>query len=320
MATYNDLATAYANQKKAEYEKSLSYLTTDAQNANNAAIQAINTQYDNLVNQINNQKTDVYNAYDENSQQAYVNKLLAGRQLNNTLSQLGIQTTGAGVQAYNDNEIAYGKNLGLLQKTRDEGLRNIANQVTESEGKRQVALQQQNADYLNTLASINQKKQAMIDDYYNKEYANYLADLQYQDSLAMQQYKTYYGGGGGGSQYASGTVPYGELADAYGDGKGYVIYTDTSGNQYKMKQGYNPYTGTKNTQGDGKGWFSNGYQPNNINGVPLKSSGVTVSYNGQNQTVWKSKQDSKNVYYVWDGTKNKYLKLNSAEKKDLGLK
>lgn len=308
MATYNDLATAYANQKKAEYEKSLSYLTTDAQNANNAAIQAINTQYDNLVNQINNQKTDVYNAYDENSQQAYVNKLLAGRQLNNTLSQLGIQTTGAGVQAYNDNEIAYGKNLGLLQKTRDEGLRNIANQVTESEGKRQVALQQQNADYLNTLASINQKKQSMIDDYYNREYANYLADLQYQDQLAMQQYNTYYGGSGGngGSNYAGGVVPYGELADAYGDGKGYMIYTDTSGNQYKMKANYNPYTGTKNTQGDGKGWFSNGYQPDNINGKKLQKTGKKLP-NGQN--IWKTVDKSgKETLYYWDGQANRYYK------------
>lgn len=316
MATYNDLATAYANQKKAEYEKSLSYLTTDAQNANNAAIGAINTQYDNLINQINNQKTDVYNAYDENSQQAYVNKLLAGRQLNNTLSQLGIQTTGAGVQAYNDNELAYGKNLALLQKSRDEGLRDIANQVAEKEGDRQVALQKQAADYQNVLAGINQKKQSMLDDYYNREYANYLADLQYQDSLAMQQYKTYYGSGSG-SQYASGVVGYGELADSYGDGKGNMIYTDTSGNVYKMKANYNPYTGTKNTQGDGKGWFSNGYQPNNINGVGLSSSGKTVSYNGQNQTVWTT---GKGNYYLWDGTKNKYLKLNSSEKKQLKLK
>lgn len=317
MATYNDLATAYANQKKAEYEKSLSYLTTDAQNANNAAISAINTQYDNLVKQINNQRTDVYNTYDDSSQQAYVNKLLAGRQLNNTLSQLGIQTTGAGVQAYNDNEIAYGKNLALLQKSRDEGLRNIDNQVTESEGKRQVALQQQNADYLNTLASINQKKQAMIDDYYNREYANYLADLQYQDQLAAQ-YNSYYGGGSGGSGsgYASGVVPYGELADAYGDGKGYVIYTDTSGNQYKMKEGYNPYTGKKNSDVS-KGTFSNGYQPNNINGVSLSSSGKKVSYNGQNQTVWTT---GKGNYYLWDGTKNTYIKLNKDEKKQLGLK
>lgn len=317
MATYNDLATAYANQKKAEYEKSLSYLTTDAQNANNAAIQAINTQYDNLVNQINNQKTDVYNAYDENSQQAYVNKLLAGRQLNNTLSQLGIQTTGAGVQAYNDNEIAYGKNLGLLQKTRDEGLRNIANQVTESEGKRQAALQQQNADYLNTLASINQKKQSMIDDYYNREYANYLADLQYQDSLAMQQYKTYYGGSGGsGSQYASGTVPYGELADAYGDGKGNMIYTDTSGNVYKMKQGYNPYTGTK-ANGVNKGTFSNGYQPNTYNGIALKVSGKTGTVNGQTQNIWALADGS--GYVFWDGKNNTYRKLTKAEKKAHGL-
>ena len=96
-----------------------------------------------------------------------------------------------------------------------------------------------------------------------------------------------------------------------------MIYTDTSGNVYKMKQGYNPYTGTKNSDVS-KGTFSNGYQPNNYNGVGLKASGVQGTINGQTQNIWKLNDGTGYVY--WDGTKNKYYKLSKAEKKAFGLK
>lgn len=62
------------------------------------------------------------------------------------------------------------------------------------------------------------------------------------------------------------------------------------------------------------------YQPNNIGGVPLKSSGKKVSQitgdknfknssgvNVANQTVWQIG----NQYYIWNGSKNKYEKLST---------
>ena len=110
------------------------------------------------------------------------------------------------------------------------------------------------------------------------------------------------------------------MASSTPDGKGYVIYTDTNGNTYKMKEGYNPYTGTKN--GDvSKGVFSNGYQPSTYNGKKLtvatnsKGEKVQGDINGNTQNIWKSG----NTYVYWDGTKNTYKELNKSEKKAFGL-
>lgn len=89
----------------------------------------------------------------------------------------------------------------------------------------------------------------------------------------------------------------------------------------------NPYTNTRNKDADriigGKpGTFSNGYQPNNINGNKLKSSGKTVGQviKGQKgstgidmtgQTVWTVS----GRYYMWDGSIDKYIDITSAYKK-----
>lgn len=189
MANYNDLATTYANQRRAEYENSLGYLTTDALNANNLAISGINSQYDTILNRINSQRLDVTDTYNDAAKQAYINKMLSGRTINNQLQELGIATQGMGVQAQIANENAYGQNLFSARKTRDIGMRNIDNQVNESEGNRATALANQEASYANVLADINKQKQQMADAYYNQQYANYIADLKYQDELRQREWE-----------------------------------------------------------------------------------------------------------------------------------
>ena len=63
------------------------------------------------------------------------------------------------------------------------------------------------------------------------------------------------------------------------------------------------------------GTFSNGYQPNNVNGKKLKSSGDTITFDTKTlsgevktvtQTIWKTSDGTK---YYWDGRKNSYIKL-----------
>lgn len=67
--------------------------------------------------------------------------------------------------------------------------------------------------------------------------------------------------------------------------------------------------------------FSNGYQPNNYNGVKLEKSGKTVAemfgsgqmygstgVNLDSQNVWKAG----NKYLVWDGSQNKYIDVSSV--------
>ena len=195
----------------------------------------------------------------------------------------------------------YEQNYALQQKQYQEDIRqfdeNIAYLKAKDEKEYQLQIQQLE----------EQKRQAQI------EQANWEKEYQLSlQQLSLDQYKTY--SQNSSSKYSTGVVSYGALVDSYGDGNGNMIYIDSNGNKYKMKEGYNPYTGTKNPDVENGSWGS--YQPNNVNGNKLSKSGKTVNYNNQSQNVWKCTDGN---YYLWDGTQNKYLKLNSSEKSLLGL-
>lgn len=183
MATYNELATNYANQKKQEYEQSLGYLTEGLNKQQTLDQTALQQRYDNLLNQINQQITPVTEQYNKNAQAAYINKMLSGQALNTQLSQLGVDTQGFGVAQRLANETAYGQNLADLQASRDESLRDIRNQATNAMGEltaEQTALDSKYAGLLNDMNKYI-KEQALA--YGENEYAKYLENLKYQDQL-----------------------------------------------------------------------------------------------------------------------------------------
>lgn len=141
----------------------------------------------------------------------------------------------------------------------------------------------------------------------------------YAQMLGEQQYKSYL------DEFNSAVVP--ELynlaigqASASNDEKfhqaiyrrqednGDVVW-DINGKETTVSQGRNPYNGKvhKDTLTNGV-WdktkvFSNGYQPNNINGEPLSKTGEFVYVNGVKQNVWQTPDGAK---WVWDGTINDY--------------
>lgn len=183
MATYNELATNYANQKKQEYEQSLGYLTEGLNKQQTLDQTALQQRYDNLLNQINQQITPVTEQYNKNAQAAYINKMLSGQALNTQLSQLGVDTQGFGVAQRLANETAYGQNLAELQASRDESLRDIRNQATNAMGEltaEQTALDSKYAGLLNDMNKYI-KEQALA--YGENEYAKYLENLKYEDQL-----------------------------------------------------------------------------------------------------------------------------------------
>lgn len=74
--------------------------------------------------------------------------------------------------------------------------------------------------------------------------------------------------------------------------------------------------------------FSNGYQPNNVNGTKVSKSGYTVAQifgKGQVQGSTGANLDSQNVwkagnkYYVWDGSQNQYIDVSGMIKNSLIL-
>lgn len=187
MATYNELANTYATNAKNEYLNSLSYLTDDLAAQNKLNQEALTQKYNNLFDQINRQQDVVNQQYSQDAKSAYLNKLLAGRALDESLSQLGLSTGGFGVNQRLANETAYGQNLAALQKVRSEELRDIANQLTDAYSEYNVANTQLGSDYLAQLLAAKTQQQNMADERYQLAYNQYLADLKYQDELKQYQ-------------------------------------------------------------------------------------------------------------------------------------
>ena len=145
----------------------------------------------------------------------------------------------------------------------------------------------------------------------NTDYANQFAI--YQQNVAEQQWaqqmaeqraqqRTSGSGGSGGNSSKEKSVNLFTFMGVAKNGK--YQFKDSNGKVYSYDKGINPYTGTRNGDASGGRTFSNGYQPNNIGGVKLKSTGQTDVVNGRTQTVWTTDGKTK---YIWDGTQNKYL-------------
>ena len=103
-------------------------------------------------------------------------------------------------------------------------------------------------------------------------------------------------------------------------------YTDSNG-KYEVNTPY--YQGNFNPDVK-NGTFSNGYQPDNVNGTKLYNSGLTVDVSTSTlkgeaktvtQKVWTTPDGT---LYYWNGKQNKYVKftkkLNSSEQKTLNNK
>ncbi len=108
------------------------------------------------------------------------------------------------------------------------------------------------------------------------------------------------------------------IASLYSDSSSSPVSTTSSSAGYPLVTKYYKGEYNKDALTNGKvdkdKVFSNGYQPNNINGNKLVKSGYKVSdmfgemygstgANLNEQNIWASK----NHYYVWDGSQNKYI-------------
>ena len=150
----------------------------------------------------------------------------------------------------------------------------------------------------------------------DKELANNKALLSYENSLN----KSSSSGGSttikssGSSSSGSSSSGKSSTISSIGSTVGSVVKNAAN---YAVNTAY--YRGAKNP--DCKyGTFSNGYQPNNVNGSKLTKTGETITVStsikyGDNkgqkvkvtQNVWK---DTKGNKWIWDGVNNKYVKYS----------
>lgn len=313
----NEEALQHAKQESNTFKDSLQYLI-DAQNQQRLTDeQSATKRYENLVNQINQQRTPVQEQYAANSQQAYINKMLGQKQLDSTLNNMGLNTQGFGVSQMMQNETAYGQNLNALQLDKSRAFRELDNQVTNvtgEHGANMLDLQSRHGDRkLNLMQAI----EGQVQNKYNTEYDMFFSNQQYKDSLAQQtkdnsfrerQLSAQRSSSGGSTNpfggnnnpvtgtmqvntdYFSGTMPENTFADLQ---RGAFKTTDKNGNAYQPNNiNGNQVTSLKqgNTAVTAAQYFGK-------KGV-TNSSGVVID----NQKIWTIG----NNYYIWNGSQMQY--------------
>ena len=168
--TTQHLANAYAQTQTANMGNENNALLSQYEKIAEQQKQALTNQQQLATNQINAQKTDVMDAYNANARQAYINKMLGQKSVEQELSQAGLDTTGTLGTAYSNLENTYGNSLATLQANRDKSINEINRQVNESNLQYAIRESQLLADIENAKLEL-------------QKYGNELAYQRYQDAL-----------------------------------------------------------------------------------------------------------------------------------------
>lgn len=168
--TTQQLADAYAKSQTANTGTETQALLDQYNKAAQAQQDALNQRQELAVNQINAQKDDVLEAYHTNARQAYINKMLGQKNVQQQLSQAGLNTTGVMNSAYSNLENTYGNSLSTLQASRDKNINDINRQVNDTNMQYDI----QRNELLSNIENARLDLQ---------KYGNELAYSRYQDAL-----------------------------------------------------------------------------------------------------------------------------------------
>ena len=169
--TTQQLATEYANAQTANNANETAQLLAQYEKIAEQQRNALQQSKDLAAQQINAQKEDVLSAYNDNARQAYINKMLGQKSVEQQLSQARLNTSGLLGSAYANVENSYGNNLATLQKSRDYSINDINKQLNES--NMQYAIQESKL-----LSDIENARLEL------QKYGNELAYKKYQDAIS----------------------------------------------------------------------------------------------------------------------------------------
>lgn len=290
-----------ASDKKYETEKKL---TTD--------------QYNRQINETENSYEDLYR---ENA----VQKLINEREVAENMANLGLTDSGLNRTQQTAVQLSYANNKNKIDTTRQKAVDQLTYSLADAISKLDTAKTEAAAGIKSNYASaIASGAQEMYNNAVEQERKYREAQLQAQ--LEAQKQALEYQAQQKANNYilqTSGGLLRRDFQGSLKDNNVDVIYNtdgtttyidNNSGKKTTLSSNINPYTGTINKD-TANGVFSNGYQPNNVNGVKLVSSGAKANINGNEQTVWKAN----GKYYLWSGKDNKYIQLNNAELKEIGV-
>lgn len=280
---------------------SLSGMSNNLQSGYDTQKQATTDYYTNMIN-------NLQNAYNKDAKSAYANSMTNRQTLSNSLNRLGLANSGYGVSQLLGINSQYSKNLADLQNT-------LATNKANTGYQQQQALADLYSNYMTNKNALDQylyeAGQKAYDNAFDRRYQ---AE---QDAIAnalQEQYNNYL-------MYSAST-----RGGSSGDGQ----FDDEGNEEYAVNTDYWHGDLNEDTQyGTFKTTDKNGvrYQPNNVGGNPLKSSGKKVAQafgpgltgltgaSLDKQTVWYTKVDGKKQYYVWDGSQNQYVDVTNKWKK-----
>lgn len=264
--------------------------------------------------------------------------MLALKDNTSAMNRAGLGTQGVVGSQVNSINNNYGTNLTELLKGKQSDLNNLEIQKNDTNTSYDTNRINLLNEYGTNLANLRSEIDDKALSQYNTEYNQYLAlkqqeyeneqaekaaaeairqyneTLAYQKALAAQEQKNWE------KEYALS-----KYATYSKSSSGTFENTFDENSKVETTENglfINPFTKTVNTDAK-NGVFSNGYQPDNINGKKLKKSGKTVSqFTGEsgnlnsgnasidNQNVWKLN----GRYYAWDGYQNKYVDITSRKK------
>lgn len=169
--TTQQLAEAYAKNQTANTANDTQALLNQYEKIAEQQKQGLAKQRELSASQINSQRADVLKTYNDNARQAYINSMLGKKNVEQELSQAGLNTSGLVGSAYANVENAYGNNLATLQASRDKSIDSINKQLNESQLQYDIKENELLADIENAKLEL-------------QKYGNELAYKKYQDALS----------------------------------------------------------------------------------------------------------------------------------------
>lgn len=185
----NEEALKYAQTQADTFRNTLQYLVNTQNEQQKIQNQLAATNYQNTLNKINESKYDLNATYEQNARQAYVNKLLGAQEIGAGISRMGLSDSGfrATQDVLNNNQ--YSANLNKLALDRAAGLRDLANQEATALNTYNSNLLNIQGDANDRLLALNKYIEEQVNDKYNTEYNNYIANQKYQDALKQQEWE-----------------------------------------------------------------------------------------------------------------------------------
>ena len=193
----SDLANAYAKTETANLGNDTSKLLSYYENIANLQKQGIEAQRQQTQNQYNASKQEIENAYHSNARQAYINKMLATRDVKQQLSQAGLDTTGVVGTAYSNIDSGYGNSLATLQANRDKNITDINNSLANANLEYNIKENELLAELESSKAELEKYNNELAYSRYQQALSNYMTFKNYEyqqerDKVADSQWQKEY--------------------------------------------------------------------------------------------------------------------------------